>query len=119
MLFKHYHIQQIRDGEKTVTRREWDERRVKAGNVYQAQTEMFVSRHECDCFIRVKQVHEQQLGDMTDADARKEGDYETLEEFREGYERVYGMGSWDPDKWVWVVEFEYIGRRHPAEARHV
>ena len=115
MLFKDYHIDQIRDGEKTVTRREWEHRQVKPGGVYIAATEMFVSDDEADCYVRVTDVYEQPLGDMDDEDARREGDYETLEEFRDGYERVYAEGSWDPEKVVWVVEFEYVGRSRPEE----
>lgn len=115
MLFKPYHIDQIRDGEKTVTRREWERRQVKPGGVYIAATEMFVSDDEADCYVRVTDVYEQPLGDMDDEDARREGDYETLEDFRDGYERVYGEGSWDPEKVVWVVEFEYVGRSRPEE----
>lgn len=114
MLFKPYHIPQIRSGSKTVTRREWDRRHAVPGNVYIAATEMFISDDEADCYIRASDVYRQRLGQMTDADARAEGDYEDLADFREGYERVYGEGSWDPEKVVWVVEFEYVGRARPA-----
>lgn len=113
VLAKPYHIPQIRAGSKTVTRREWERRQVIPGNVYMVTTELFVSHEEADCYIRVLDVYREPLGEMTDADARKEGDYETVEEFREGYERVYGPGSWDPQKVVWVVEFEYVGRTRP------
>ena len=109
LLFKPYHIEQIRSGSKTVTRREWDTPRVKGGNTYIAATELFTSHEEADCYVKVRQIYSQRLGEMTDEDAREEGNYETVEEFREGYERVYGMGSWDPEKWVYVVEFEYVG----------
>lgn len=115
MLFKDYHIPQIRSGSKTVTRREWERRQAVPGNVYIASTEMFTSHDEADCYIRALDVYEQPLGDMTDADARAEGDYEDLEEFRAGYEKVYGEGSWDPEKVVWVVEFEYVGRSRPDD----
>lgn len=114
MLFKDYHIEQIREGEKTVTRREWDRRQATPGNVYIAATEMFTSHEEADCYIRVKDVYDQPLGDMTDADARAEGDYDSLSEFRDGYERVYGEGAWDPEKVVTVVEFEYEGQERPG-----
>lgn len=113
MLFKDYHIPMIRSGSKTATRREWERRQAVPGNAYIASTEMFTSHEEADCYIRVDDVYEQPLGDMTDADAQAEGDYETLEEFRDGYEAVYGEGSWDDEKVVWVVEFEYVGRERP------
>lgn len=112
MLFKPYHIEQIRDGRKTVTRREWSEdyNAPNAGSVVPATTEMFVPDHEVDCYIRIVDHYREPLGELTDADAQKEGDYETVAEFREGYRRVYGYGAWDPDKTVDVVEFEYVGR---------
>lgn len=116
MLFKDYHIPQIRAGEKTVTRREWDEgySGPNAGSVVAATTELFVSDEDADCYIRIEDVYEQPLGAMTDADAQREGDYANLAEFREGYERVYGDGAWDPEKVVTVVEFEYVGPTRPT-----
>lgn len=117
MLFKDYHIPMIRDGEKTVTRREWDENYAgpNVGSVVAATTELFVSDDDADCYIRVTDRYREPLGDMTDDDARREGEYDGLDDFREGYERVYGSGSWDPEKVVDVVAFEYVGRERPAE----
>ena len=118
MLFKPYHIPMIRTGSKTVTRREWNENYnpPNVGSVVAATTEMFVSDDEADCFIRILDVYDEKLGDMTDEGAQKEGDYETLEEFREGYENVYGEGEFDESKEVTVVEFEYVGKKRPQEA---
>lgn len=112
MLFKDYHIPMIRSGSKTVTRREWDANYPgpNVGSVIAATTELFVPNDEADCFIRITNRYRERLGDVTDADAKAEGDYETREEFIEGYEAVYGDGSWSPEKVVDVVEFEYIGR---------
>ena len=70
---------------------------------------IFMSHDECDCYVRVEDTYERVLGDYTDQDARREGDYEDLDEFIEGYERVYGPDSWDPHKGVWTVEYEYVG----------
>lgn len=118
MLFKDYHIPMIRSGSKTVTRREWSENyaRPNEGSVQIASDEMFTSDEEADCYIRILDVYEQPLGEMTDEDAQKEGDYEDLEEFRDGYADVYGDDAWDPEKEVWVVEFEYVGRERPDAA---
>lgn len=112
MLFKPYHIPMIRSGSKTVTRREWDDNYngPKPGGIYAAKTELFQPNDECDCWIWIKDRYKQPLGTMTDISAQREGDYETLEEFIEGYERVYGDGAWDPGKVVDVVVFEYVGR---------
>jgi len=117
MLFKDYHVPQIRSGEKTVTRREWSENYAgpSIGTVVAATTELFVSDEDADCYIRITDRYRQSLGEMTDDDAQAEGDYGDLAAFRDGYERVYGEGAWDPEKVVDVVEFEYVGRSRPTE----
>jgi hypothetical protein len=112
MLFKDYHLAQIRAGEKTVTRREWADGYASpnVGSVVQASDAMYQSNADADCFIRITGRYEEPLGEVTDADAQKEGDYETRTEFIHGYVRVYGRDAWDPEKVVDVVEFEYVGR---------
>lgn len=117
MLFKDYHIEQIRTGDKTVTRREWSDNYhgPNEGTIVAAKTELFTHDDECDCFIRITDTYEEPLGAVTDGDAQQEGEYETREEFIDGYEAVYGNGSWNPEKVVTVVEFEYVGRSRPPE----
>lgn len=129
MLFKNYHIPQIRNGEKTVTRREWDENYAgpTVGSVQMAAAQrmvpeeanhnspMLLSDAECDCYIRITEKREEYLGEITEASARREGEYDGIADFREGYERVYGEGSWNDDKVVTVVEFEYVGRSRPGK----
>ena len=117
MLFKDYHIPMIRSGSKTVTRREWSDNYagLNVGTVTAVKTEMLKPEEECDCFIRILDVYDEPLGEVEDEDAQKEGDYETREEFIEGYEAVYGEGTWDPEKVVTVVEFEYVGEERPTE----
>lgn len=114
MLFQEEHIKQIRTGEKTATRRQWSDDYTagpEPGDVRMATTELFVSDDECDCYIVVTHAYEQRLGDMTEADARKEGGY-TLGEFRDVWEAVTG-DPWDPDEVVDVIEFVYVGRDRP------
>lgn len=115
MLFKDYHIPMIRSGSKTVTRREWDDNYAgpNVGTVVAATTALFTPDAEADCFIRITDRYEQALGEMTDADAQAEGDYEDLDEFRAAYAEVYGDGAYDAEKEVTVVEFEYVGRERP------
>ena len=117
MLFKPYHIEMIRNGEKTVTRREWDDNYhgPNVGTAVAAKTDLFAPDDECDCYIRITGKREEALGDITEESARREGEYADIEEFREGYEEVYGDGAWDPEKVVTVVEFEYVGRQRPSE----
>jgi len=116
MIFSESHLDQIRAGEKTATRRRWDQRRATPGTTYRATTgdEMFVPRSGCDCFIRAIDVYQQRLGDMKDNDARAEGDYATVEEFADVWRDI--NGAWEPSVTVWVVDFEYAGDRDLREA---
>ena len=119
MIFQPEHRGQIRTGEKTMTRRRWDENRVTVGKTYRAtrggnvEQGMFTPRSECDCFIRVTDVYRETLGEMNAADARREGDY-TLAEFRDIWRDI--NGEWDPSEQVWVVAFEYAGDSDPEES---
>jgi hypothetical protein len=119
MIFQPEHREQIRSGEKTMTRRQWDSCRVTEGKTYRATRGgngpqgLFVPREECDCFICVTDVYRETLGEMDATDARREGGY-TLAEFRDAWRDI--NGEWDPDEQVWVVAFEYAGNSDPEEA---
>jgi uncharacterized protein YhfF len=119
MIFQPEHREQIRTGEKTMTRRRWDENRVTVGKTYRAtrggnvEQGMFTPRSECDCFIRVTDVYRETLGEMDATDARREGDY-THAEFRDIWRDI--NGEWDPSEQVWVVVFEYAGDSDPEES---
>jgi hypothetical protein len=114
MLFQPEHIDQIRRGEKTQTRRDWSENyaRPNVGSIQIASTEMFTSDAEADCYIRITDHWREQLGDMLPTDAEAEGGY-SLAEFREVWAELHG--EWDPDLHVDVVEFEYVGTERQAE----
>lgn len=105
MLFKPEHIEMIRRGEKTATRRDWKRLMVKIGGVYSAKTRLFQPNSECDVFVRVVKLYRQPLGEMTEEDALKEGGY-TIEEFIRVWKDINGW--WDPYHVVWVVEFEKV-----------
>jgi hypothetical protein len=112
MLFQPEHIEQIRSGEKTQTRRDWADNyaRPSAGDIRMATTELFTSDDECDCYIRVLDAHQEPLGAITPADAAAEGGY-TVAEFRDVWRDI--NGAWDPGQIVAVVTFEYVGRSRP------
>lgn len=118
MIFQEHHREQIRTGEKTMTRRGWDDNQVTPGKTYRAtrggnvEQGMFVTREECDCFIRVTDVYEEQLGEITEEDANREGGY-SREEFVEVWEEI--NGEWTPGVSVWVIEFEFAGSSDPRE----
>lgn len=106
LLFQPEHIDQIKNGEKTATRRTWEGPQVTEGGRYIAATEMFTSHVEAECYVTVTDFRWEPLGDMTEEDAQKEGGY-TLEEFRDVWREI--NGEWDPERVVAVVEFEYTG----------
>lgn len=127
MLFQDKHVAWIREHEKTVTRRVWAENypRPNPGSVHMAaatsmipddadyDSPLYMPITDCTCFIRISEDYagkddRQRLGDMTDADAQKEGDYETVAEFKESWRRI--NAGWDPDVLVDVVPFSYHGR---------
>lgn len=106
ILFKPEHIEMIKTGRKTQTRRVWKAQRAKVGSLHKIKTAMISPAFYG--FIEIKNVYREPLGSMTDADAKAEG-YNTLEEFRAVWERINGPGSWDPEMYVYVVEFGYLG----------
>lgn len=87
----------------------------------------------CRIFLRIKHVRVEQLNKVSKNDAIAEGikwqfsalfkerryfDYEDKESewrdpvssFHSLWESINGSGSWKDNPWVWVVEFEMIGR---------
>lgn len=114
MLFQEEHIDQIRDGEKTETRRLWDSPQVTEGGIYIAATELFTPHTEANCYVRVTEVQTEPLGELDAAAADAEGGY-TVPEFRDVWRDI--NGEWDPDVEVYVVAFEYVGRSRPEDDR--
>jgi len=106
MLFKSEHIEMIRKGIKTATRRRWKIARARKGGTYAVQKRMYQLRTESP-IIKANSVYVQPLGEMTEEDAKKEGGY-TLEEFKQRWEEINGV-PFDPEEVVHVVEFDYIG----------
>lgn len=106
MLFLSEHIEMIKNGTKTVTRRRWKRWAVKVGGVYACQTKMFQKKEDCEVFIRVTDRYYQPLRHMRPWDAHLEGGY-SLEEFKELWEEITGE-PWNPKDRVHVIEFEYV-----------
>jgi hypothetical protein len=103
MLFKPEHVDLILTGRKTQTRRIWKKPRAKAGAIHKAKTVLFSK--EYFALIRITDVRNERLGDISLEDVRREG-YETLEAFKEEWVRINGV--WDPEPEVYVVSFESV-----------
>jgi hypothetical protein len=99
-IFKRKHLSKILTGEKTQTRRthklEW-----KIGRTYSVRDRWF---EKPKGHIRITRKFKQKLGEITLLDIRKEG-FATMEDFKRGWEEIYGSGSWNPEQVVTVYEF--------------
>jgi len=102
LLFRKNQAEKIVNGAKTATRRP-SRPMVRPGGTYRIRVDFFSYLPDR---IKVNSLYRQRLGDMTPRDALDEG-YASLEEFRRGWEVLYGR--WEEDEAVWVVEFEHIG----------
>lgn len=101
ILFKPEHVTPILEGRKTQTRRV-GKRRWNVGAEHQCRTKLFGAPF---AIVRILDVREEHLGDISLSDARAEG-YEGRAGFREVWKRINDV--WDPDLLVWVVEFELV-----------
>lgn len=117
MLFKPHHINMIKSGIKTETRRNWKRKMVKVNGIYSVQIKMFQPKNECE-LIKVKYIFMQKLGDITQDQALKEG-YNSIEQFKSIFEKI--NGSWDNELQVFVIGFKHLNstiRRNHIENKH-
>jgi hypothetical protein len=103
ILFRPCHVPLILRREKTETRRLWLKGcRVKEGSIHQAKTTLF---GEAFAELRILKVYKQMLADMTEADAKAEGEY-TMDQYRRIWAEINGF--WEASTVVWVVKFEIL-----------
>ena len=101
LLFKKQFINKIREGTKTQTRR-LKQPKVKIGKTYKLRQDY---RTHLPDRIRITDIYQQYLGDMTEEDIKNEG-FIKNEEFTQTWTQIYG--TYDPEEFIWVVEFRYI-----------
>ena len=104
ILFKPEHVDMIRSGRKTQTRRIWKKPRAKVGAVHLAKTKM-LSR-EYFAKLRILDVYREFPSDISDDDARAEG-YDDAEAYLKAFCRINRLSE-VPDKTVFVVKFEVV-----------
>jgi ParB family transcriptional regulator, chromosome partitioning protein len=96
LAFTHRHYQSVVSGEKQQTTRRRADPRIEPGTIVRADVIQFAD-------LEVTDVIRKRLGEMTEEDAREEGDY-SLDEFRDLWRRSYG--SWNPDELVTIIRFQ-------------
>ena len=104
VMFKPYHVPSIFVGLKIETRRTWKRHMVKIGGDYRIKTKMLSKEYYGR--IRVLDLFQERLGDMTPQNAWNEGGY-TLDEFKDIWIKI--NGSWDNEIIVWVIRFKFVG----------
>lgn len=105
MLFRPNHIDLIKQGIKTETRRAWKGKpKVKVGRYYSIMRDYRHKHNPDDGYILIAKLWQQRLGDMTEQEAQAEGGYNLAE-----YKQIWiGInGSWNDVQIVWVVDFEF------------
>ena|SRR5690625_326970 len=88
-------IEKMKNGQKTTVRR--NNRYGEIGDSLQLDSYTF----------RLKNVYEQKLGDMTEANAKEEG-FEGLQQYKDKILAIHDNMEWDPSYKVWVHELERV-----------
>lgn len=116
MIFTEQHLQKVKAGTKTQTRRAKpiSEIRYNTGTVYRATQggqAMFTPIEDCELFVKVTDMYEEQLGDITPQDCQREGGY-TKSEFISLWKNLHG--TWNPNQTVTVLCITPL-TTHPSE----
>lgn len=101
LLFKKQFINKIKEGTKTQTRR-LKQPRLKIGKKYSLRENYHTALPDK---ILITDIYPQYLGDITLEDVRREG-FTKETEFKKVWADIYG--EYDPDVFIWVIEFQYI-----------
>ncbi|CAH2714737.1 hypothetical protein BACCIP111895_01913 [Neobacillus rhizosphaerae] len=88
-------VKKVLAGEKTATRR--NGRYADPGEIMTLEGNQFV----------VEKVYSQSLGELTDADVRREG-FETVEDYKQSILSYHPGMPWLPQMRVWVHEFSPV-----------
>lgn len=104
MLFKPYHMELIKEGIKTQTRRLWKKQRCKVGSIHLAKIKLFTKEYFAK--IEILNVRKEHLLSISEADANAEGGY-TRREFLDVWDEINDVPSGTNPE-VFVVKFRVI-----------
>jgi len=111
MAFRLAHMGTILNGLQTQTsKRGILDPKIKVGAIVHAS---IWEPHFAD--LRITSIEHKKLRDFLELDAKREGE-KTLEDFKKSWESEHGKGSWDPDEWVYIIEFEVVKDQQPKES---
>ncbi len=102
-LFQPEHIEAIHNGSKTETRRIWKKPRAKVGAIHLIKTQMLSKVNYGS--IKILDVRQKHLLDITEEDARAEGGY-TRQEYLALWFRINPKSP--PNPKLYVISFEFI-----------
>ncbi|WP_099361030.1 ASCH domain-containing protein [Fredinandcohnia onubensis] len=88
-------VKKVLEGKKTATRR--NGRYADVGEIMTLEGQQF----------KIDRVFEQSLGELTDADAKREG-FDTVDEYKESILSYHPGMPWLPHMKVWVHEFSKV-----------
>lgn len=88
-------VKKVLEGKKTATRR--NGRYADVGEIMTLEGQQY----------RIDRVYEQSLGELTDADAKREG-FDTVDEYKESILSYHPGMPWLPHMKVWVHEFSKV-----------
>lgn len=74
---------------------------------------LFMPKGAARIWLEIISIKVERLQDITDFDAQKEGygfetDFHATDWFLQIWEGIHGVGSWDINPFVWVIEFKVI-----------
>ena len=104
ILFKQEHLCPIYKGWKTETRRLWKKQRVKVASIHAIKTKLFEKDNHG--FILIKSVRQENLLDISEKSALKEGLY-TIKTYLHKWFEINPKSPPNPS--VYVVEFSFVG----------
>lgn len=107
LLFKPEHVAPILAGTKTQTRRIWSRCRVRVGAAHQCYTRPPMSGGKPFCRVRIEAVHRERLGDISLANAWREG-YPNVDAYIDAFCRINRVCGAPVvlNQVVWVVDFQ-------------